>query len=445
MRSLSSSLIHAIAAGDESGVRALLSQGADVNAPSKGGQTPLIVAVVCGHTHLLHLLIKAGADPLVRDNTGLDAIDWAQRRGSTEAISIFGDKKPPPPGTTSQKDDSSVAPKNPARPATKTTASKEMTPQSSGGQAIPSDEKARKWIAGLRQRFEEKARREATDTKTQSGKQPRPDANPQTEDRVAGSEKAIPESTNKPEVFPKPSPDSTPERSLDSGLPTEPITPEAAHKESASSTEPAIAETSQDSKPPTATSSTRSTRKRCPQCNAVYDDELIAYCAHHIVRLVDADAPIEVPTPAEGMTPLLWVLVAITLAGSAYVGYLITGYLQKGDNVTPPIAAAPVQTSNVLKGIPVVGGDLVGANLSLPEAEYPVPTSSETPSGTVTVRVRVDYKGRVYWTRSSGGDQTLREAAVQAATKATFSPEKLGGRRAEGTITYTFQASTRKP
>jgi TonB family protein len=188
---------------------------------------------------------------------------------------------------------------------------------------------------------------------------------------------------------------------------------------------------------------TSSSRKRCPKCNAVYDDELIAYCAHHIVRLIDVDAPVTpttaTPPQAHGMTPLLWILVIATLCCSVYAGYLITSYLEKTTNGPPRPAAATAQNGNVLKGIPVVGGDLVGATIRLPDAECPLKASGETVSGIVIVHVLVDQSGRVYRTESSGEDQALREAAIAAALKATFSPERLGGHRAEGTITYTFR------
>ena len=55
------------------------------------------------------------------------------------------------------------------------------------------------------------------------------------------------------------------------------------------------------------------------------------------------------------------------------------------------------------------------------------------------VRVKVDKKGRVISTRSLQGDWRLRAAAINAATKATFSAEKLGDREAVGTIVYTFK------
>jgi TonB family protein len=441
------SLIQAVAAGDENAVRASLSEGGDVNTPSNGGQTPLILAVVYGHLHLLHLLLKAGADPLIRDNTGLNAIDWAQRRGLTEAKSMFEAWLAPLAGTTLEKANPPIAARKAQKPRTETIPGEGTSERPVSEQGLPSDEKARRWIAGLRQRFEEKARQDAS-KRAEPGKQLQADKQPQEESRVVSQESARSASPKESKHLSTPTvSESTSNTSPNSDLPGKQIVPEVSQPEPAPTTatplvaETSVAETSKESTSPTATPSARSSRKRCPQCNAIYDDELIAYCAHHIVRLVDADAPMVASTPTNGMTPLLWVLVAITLAGSAYVGYLMTGFLEKPKTVTPPVASAPGPTPSLSKGIPVVGGNLVGASTSLPGAECPLTALGEAPSRIVIVRVRVDPTGHVYWTRSSGGNQPMREAAVEAATKTTFSPEKLGGRRTQGTITYTFQAN----
>jgi ankyrin repeat protein len=84
-----------VTSGDAGAVNALLANGVDVNERTSGGQTALILATIFGHTHLIPLLLNAGADPQLRDNLGLNAMDWAQRRGATEAIELFRGKKPP--------------------------------------------------------------------------------------------------------------------------------------------------------------------------------------------------------------------------------------------------------------------------------------------------------------------------------------------------------------
>jgi hypothetical protein len=177
------------------------------------------------------------------------------------------------------------------------------------------------------------------------------------------------------------------------------------------------------------------TRKRCPQCNAIYNSDLVAYCAHHIVPLVDADEPI-ISDPPRSSPPLFWILLIVTLAGSIVLGSLITTYLYRSKQEAARAAAE--QNRPVQKGLPELSGELTGKSLLLPEAECPVKGAAPV-SGTVAVHVMVDKNGQVYWARGSGADWLLRGCATEAAMKSTFVPEKLRGRETEGTITYTFK------
>jgi hypothetical protein len=186
--------------------------------------------------------------------------------------------------------------------------------------------------------------------------------------------------------------------------------------------------------PPTTPPAKTGTRKRCPRCNAIYNSDLVAYCAHHIVPLVDADDPI-ISEPPRNL-PWFWILLIVTLAGSIVAGSLITTYLYKSRQSAARAAAE--RNRPVQKGLPEVGGELVGKSVLLPEAECPV-KGAEPVTGTVTVRVMVDKTGQVYWARGAGGDWLLRGCATEAAMKSTFAPEKLRGRENEGTITYTFK------
>jgi len=74
---------------DEGAVKALLSEGADVNVRNNSGQTPLILAIVSGQDHLLTLLLEAGADPSLRDHTQLNAVDWAERKGRGDLTQLL--------------------------------------------------------------------------------------------------------------------------------------------------------------------------------------------------------------------------------------------------------------------------------------------------------------------------------------------------------------------
>jgi TonB family protein len=92
-----------------------------------------------------------------------------------------------------------------------------------------------------------------------------------------------------------------------------------------------------------------------------------------------------------------------------------------------------------MRELPTIEGALSGMEVDVPEPEYPERAKIEGVTGTVAVRIQVNKRGRVISARSSRGDARLRAAAIKAAQKATFSPEKLAGRGANGTITYVFK------
>jgi hypothetical protein len=336
-------LTQAVTSGDANAVKAALASGADVNERNNGGQTALILAVIFGHTNLVRLLVNAGADPRLRDNLGLDAVEWAHRRGLP--LDLFEIRRIRVEETTSD-----------------------------------TDEKSRKWLAGVKQRIEEQS---------------------------TAKEEPAPVIPPEPEPIPIPVPVPVPV--------------------------------------PVNAATTSPTQKRCPKCNAIYNSELIAYCAHHFVRLVDVDEPVFEPpqsvTSTITNTPLLWMLVLATVSIAAFTGYLVTSQLSQV--VLPDSAATAPQPLGFVKGTPAAAGDLAGKALTLAEAECPIYeklAGSNTNAGpeTVNVHVKLDKNGKVFWARAEGGNEAMRNAATDAATQSSFSPDKLRGRETEGTITYTF-------
>jgi len=77
-------LLEAARRGDAARVEALLREGANVNAATAGGLTPLIEAAATGRTEVARALIEAGADPDARHRELGTALDVAlrNRRGA---------------------------------------------------------------------------------------------------------------------------------------------------------------------------------------------------------------------------------------------------------------------------------------------------------------------------------------------------------------------------
>lgn len=371
-------LTSAVNSGDETAVSALLANGADVNERTSGGQTPLILAVIRGHTNIVRLLVDAGANPYERDNLGLNAIDWAQRRGLTESIDILTRARPstPPKRITI----------NLEEPAPEVTP---PAPEPETRESVSDAEKSRRWVTGLKQRLDEQAQRRLD----RNEPPPQPQA-------VSPEPEVV-----KPEPPPPVQPPSEPIRTYSSRI----LTP------------PPVVETGK--------------RKRCPKCNAFYNSDLLSYCAYDMVPLVDIDQPNALePPPPKSNLPLFWIMIVITLVGSIIIGSLITAYLYRSNQA----AARTAGETTVQKGLPELGGDLVGKAVSLPEAECPV-RGRDPVSGTVTVYIIVAKNGQVYKARGLGGDWLMRGCATEAAMKSTFTAEKLTANETQGTITYTFK------
>jgi len=92
------------------------------------------------------------------------------------------------------------------------------------------------------------------------------------------------------------------------------------------------------------------------------------------------------------------------------------------------------------KRAPISGGVLNGKAISLPKPEYPADAQAAGASGTVVIQVTVDESGMVISTRAISGHPLLRQAAINAAMQARFSPTSVMGEpvKVAGVITYNF-------
>ena len=69
--------------------RLMLEHHAYIDAESPNGSTPLMMAAQYGNTTVVKLLLEEGADPLIRNQLGLTAIDFAHRANRQEAAGII--------------------------------------------------------------------------------------------------------------------------------------------------------------------------------------------------------------------------------------------------------------------------------------------------------------------------------------------------------------------
>jgi TonB family protein len=89
---------------------------------------------------------------------------------------------------------------------------------------------------------------------------------------------------------------------------------------------------------------------------------------------------------------------------------------------------------------PVSGGVLNGKAVSLPVPVYPQLALRARTTGKVEIEVTVDENGKVISAVATNGPATLRDAAIEAAKHARFSPTKLSGApvKVVGLIIYNF-------
>ncbi|HCY15491.1 MAG: hypothetical protein A2Z93_01785 [Curvibacter sp. GWA2_64_110] len=82
-------LHYAATAGHLQIMNLLLEHHAYIDAASPNGSTPLMMAAMYGTPSAVKLLLEAGADPLLKNDLGLTAIDFAQRANRQESADII--------------------------------------------------------------------------------------------------------------------------------------------------------------------------------------------------------------------------------------------------------------------------------------------------------------------------------------------------------------------
>jgi hypothetical protein len=70
-------------------MRLLLDQAAYIDAASPNGTTPLMMAAYYGTPSAVKLLLEAGADPMLKNEKDMTAIDFAQRANRADSVEII--------------------------------------------------------------------------------------------------------------------------------------------------------------------------------------------------------------------------------------------------------------------------------------------------------------------------------------------------------------------
>lgn len=97
----SAPVIQAAYGGDLGGMRLVLESGPDLNARDKDDWSALAIAANNNYPQIVMELLRAGADPSLKDNEGRTALERAVETGRLEIVALLGGKweRPTPGGT----------------------------------------------------------------------------------------------------------------------------------------------------------------------------------------------------------------------------------------------------------------------------------------------------------------------------------------------------------
>jgi TonB family protein len=388
-----------------------------------------MLAAVFGHDGIVSLLLAAGADVTLIDSLGLTAMEWAVRRGFSNVAQLIANASTPklPPQT------------NETAVAIDLEAPSENRIQArSSIEAVHGRRAAETEIASKTQ-----------GARTEANAKPKAGLLDILRARAAQMAAADSEAAtlrNQAVIAQSDSSETLQGARTEQLL--KPATPEAQS-----------AETTRES-----TKLRLAPDRTFEESRRVVESPLV-YHPRETTRLSSVEVPSfdQLPANAAGR-PMLWVMIVVTLCGAAFATYRLTNH--SSETVTPAPAVAtkteqptlaaanPSPVGGVTESamtteksvaspegdLPVTGDALAGAEIKLPKAEYPKSVRSRGISGTITVTVRVNRAGKVISWVTSTGDPRLRAAALKAAKKATFAPQKLPGKgEVVGTITYNFK------
>lgn len=453
------SLLRAAADGDAGLVRALLAQGTDVNSKTAAGQTPLMLAAAFGHEKIVALLLAAGADTESQDELGLSAKEWSARSNAVsflinppvapieepETTHVSETERDPLPAFASTTPPAAVAVNQPSPTVESLESVVFPRPKPAGVRAEP----GRTGLGGLAGAIlrDRAVKPFAADEIVSNPpfSEPRdipiPSRTEQTEDETPLPSSPIPDPSPIPSL-----PDEseiTPVLEPVHEVITQKAEPLPSHPRQIVSEEPD--ENTLAGKrarvEPEVVDTVSTGRTLIPRQPVMHEE-------HSVPTTRVSKVQVQVPsfsTGSEmgGSRPVKWVLVVLFLAAGAAGGYFLSDYVLRKNAarvVTPLTQPVTQPVATATKPGPIVGGSLQGAELFLPDVDYP--PGVENLSGKVTIAIEVDQHGTVTATKAMDGDERLQRPAIAAALRAAFSPEKIKGkgRFVSGTITYEFVA-----
>lgn len=109
--------------------------------------------------------------------------------------------------------------------------------------------------------------------------------------------------------------------------------------------------------------------------------------------------------------------------------------------VSPPSAQPSPAPAQPQSQMPLTGGVLNDKAIEMPAPKYPENAKQSRIKGVVKVEVTIDEQGNVSKAEAVDGPKELREAAVEAAKKARFTPTRLHGAaiKVYGVLIYRFE------
>jgi TonB family protein len=383
-------LLRAAADGDTHRLRALLIQGADVNSTNGAGQTPLMLAAAFNRQDVVNLLLKARANVEIQDDLGLAAVDWGAHFPEIVQL-ITGAIQVPTAGELQAEPTQSGS--EGAVPVSRATVT---APQAGSETPIL------KGLAGAILRD----RKSTVVNGTQSA-----DGVPELVSRAGSISNQLTEPASAPNLNAKslvsPLGKNTVDETLGSSL-------------------------------------QRSSDETVPGSRGVSAGRMFEV-AEPVKQLSKVEVPVpRLPSKRSWKRFVKAILPTLLIAGAFFGGYrLITYLLDSTRNSVTQAPAAPAAANPgpqaIPRSTPVVSGELAGAELYLPDVEYP-PAAEPGQAVQVIVSVRVSAKGIVVSAKAVEADEQFRTAAEKTAKRSAFSPDKLQGKGSfiDGTITYSF-------